>query len=103
MVMSNDVLEVRDLTCGYERPIIRDVSINAKDGELVALMGPNGAGKSTLIRCILGMAKVFKGFIRINGRDALRMSRREIARLVSYVPQNYVVTYNRGIPRCPAG
>ncbi|WP_148678308.1 ABC transporter ATP-binding protein [Vulcanisaeta distributa] len=93
MVMSNDVLEVRNLTCGYERPIIRDVSINAKDGELVALMGPNGAGKSTLIRCILGMAKVFKGFIRINGRDALRMSRREIARLVSYVPQNYVVTY----------
>ncbi len=39
MVMSNDVLEVRDLTCGYERPIIKDVSINVKDGELVALMG----------------------------------------------------------------
>ncbi len=51
------------------------------------------------------MAKVFKGFIRINGRDALRMSRREIARLVSYVPQNYVVTYpiEHSTPSCWVG
>ncbi|BDR91593.1 iron ABC transporter ATP-binding protein [Vulcanisaeta souniana JCM 11219] len=91
--MGNDVLEVRDLTCGYEKPVIKDVSVNVRDGELVALMGPNGAGKSTLIRCILGMARVFRGFIRIDGRDAMRMNRREIARLVSYVPQGYVVTY----------
>ncbi len=62
MVMGNDVLEVRDLTCGYEKPVIKDVSVNVRDGELVALMGPpNGAGKSTLIRCILGMARVFRG------------------------------------------
>ncbi|WP_243665872.1 ABC transporter ATP-binding protein [Vulcanisaeta sp. JCM 16159] len=93
MVMSKAVLEVRGLECGYDRPVIKDVNINVGNGELVVLMGPNGAGKSTLIKCILGMARVFGGSIRVNGEDALRMGRREIARLVSYVPQNHAVAY----------
>ncbi len=95
MVMSKAVLEVRDLECGYDRPVIRDVNINVDGGgELVVLMGgPNGAGKSTLIKCILGMARVFGGSIRVNGEDVLRMGRREIAKLVSYVPQNHAVAY----------
>ncbi len=94
MVMSKAVLEVRDLECGYDRPVIRDVNINVDGGGLVVLMGgPNGAGKSTLIKCILGVARVFSGSIRVNGKDALRMDRREIAKLVSYVPQNHAVAY----------
>ncbi|GAB6943301.1 ABC transporter ATP-binding protein [Vulcanisaeta sp. JCM 14467] len=91
--MGKAVLEARDLRCGYVSPVVRGVSIDVRGGELVVLMGPNGAGKSTLIRCILGMARVFKGSIRVDGRDVSRMSRREVARLVSYVPQNYAVTY----------
>lgn len=93
MTMGKAVLEARDLRCGYVSPVVRGVSIDVRGGELVVLMGPNGAGKSTLIRCILGMARVFKGSIRVDGRDVSRMSRREVARLVSYVPQNYAVTY----------
>uniref|UniRef100_UPI00318306E1 ATP-binding cassette domain-containing protein n=1 Tax=Vulcanisaeta sp. JCM 14467 TaxID=1295370 RepID=UPI00318306E1 len=79
MTMGKAVLEARDLRCGYVSPVVRGVSIDVRGGELVVLMGPNGAGKSTLIRCILGMARVFKGSIRVDGRDVSRMSRREVA------------------------
>jgi iron complex transport system ATP-binding protein len=55
-------------------------------GEWLALIGPNGAGKTTLLRCIAGLVE-FEGAVTVEGRDAAAMGRRQLARLVSYVPQ----------------
>jgi branched-chain amino acid transport system ATP-binding protein len=61
-------LQVRQLSTGYG-PIqaLDDVSLEVKQGEVVALVGPNGAGKSTLLRTISGLLKPWSGDIVFDG------------------------------------
>jgi ABC-2 type transport system ATP-binding protein len=51
-----------------ERVALRDVSFEAADGELVAVVGPNGAGKTTLLRMLFGLIRPDQGEIRVFGR-----------------------------------
>lgn len=48
---------------------LKGVSINAKPGEVTAIIGDNGAGKSTLIKCISGVYQSDEGAIKINGKE----------------------------------
>ena len=65
-----------------EKPILRGVNLQLKQGQTHALMGPNGSGKSTLGLAIMGHPKyeVTSGSIEINGEDVLEMSPDERAR-----------------------
>src|SRR5581483_7578434 len=64
------MLELQGVYSGYGRVnILRDVSLNVADGEIVALIGPNGAGKTTLLRTISGLTRATAGEIRYRGRD----------------------------------
>lgn len=61
-------LVVNALTGGYSRiPVLKDLSFEIKNGELIGLIGLNGAGKSTTIKHIIGLMKPFKGSISIDG------------------------------------
>lgn len=91
--MRSDVLEVKGLHCGYKTPVINGVDVNIRNGEVVALLGPNGAGKSTLIKCAMKLAKLFSGCVCINGRSVTHMTRQELARSISYVPQSHAVAF----------
>jgi cobalamin transport system ATP-binding protein len=62
------------------------VSEDVPAGQWLAVIGPNGAGKSTLLRCVAHLAR-HEGRITIDGRPIAGMSRRQLARLVAYVPQ----------------
>jgi len=73
------------------RPIIRNVSLHAQSGELLALIGANGAGKSTLLAALAGLLAPDAGTIRMDGRLLSGYRRVEIARRRAYLPQN---------PRC---
>ena len=68
-------------------PTIVDVSLSVRPGELVALLGPNGAGKTTLLRAALGLIRCSGGSIRLGDRDPARLTPRERALLVGYLPQ----------------
>ncbi|OWY27354.1 ABC transporter ATP-binding protein [Herbaspirillum robiniae] len=70
-----------------EREILDGIRLDVAAGEVVALLGPNGAGKSTLLRCVNQLAGRYRGRILVDGRDAAALAPRELARTVSWVPQ----------------
>ncbi|VVE53605.1 High-affinity branched-chain amino acid transport ATP-binding protein LivF [Pandoraea pneumonica] len=88
-VSTPEVLGVGKLTAGYgAAPVLHDVSIQVRDGELVALLGANGAGKSTLMRALAGLHRPVSGGITFNGRDLSRLDAAKIAALgVVLVPE----------------
>jgi ABC-2 type transport system ATP-binding protein len=54
------------------KPVLRDVDLTLRPGEIYALLGPNGAGKTTLIRTICGRIRPDGGEVRLNGGDPAR-------------------------------
>lgn len=71
-----------------KRPVVRDVSLYVKQGEVVGLLGPNGAGKTTCFYMISGLIRPDYGNIRINDYDITTMPMYRRARLgLGYLPQ----------------
>ncbi|MDP2798309.1 MAG: ABC transporter ATP-binding protein [Deltaproteobacteria bacterium] len=82
------MLRIRGLDFRYKNiSALEDVGIELNKGEVLSIVGPNGAGKTTLLKCILGIVKPDKGTVLIDGRDASRMKRLNLAKCISYVPQ----------------
>jgi branched-chain amino acid transport system ATP-binding protein len=82
-------LAVERVTAGYDAAVVlRDVSLEARPGEVVALVGGNGAGKTTLLRAIAGLTPIRAGAIRLDGArlDGLPPYR-VAARGVALVPE----------------
>lgn len=86
--MSDPLLDVAGLSVAIGgKPILTDVCFTVQPGEIRAVIGPNGAGKSTCVRCLAGVSADWSGRIRLNGQDVSSLPRRELARLVCYLPQ----------------
>jgi len=80
--------EIKNLSCGYDKKvIIENFNANLQDGDIFCLLGSNGVGKTTTFKTILGFLKPLGGEILIDGKDALKMSEKERASFISYVPQ----------------
>ena len=78
------MIHLQNLSIGHRgHPILSDISVTFREGELIALLGRNGSGKSTLIRTIAGLLKPVSGKIFVQDRDISTMSRQEIAKLIS--------------------
>ena len=85
------MLRITDLTFRYTRksPVVLDnISLSLKDGEIGVLLGKNGSGKTTLFKTVLGFEKPEAGQMDFNGKDLLKMNRRERAEQIAYVPQD---------------
>ncbi len=61
MTASDVLLECRNVTAGYSRPVVRDVSFVLNKGDVLGIRGQNGVGKSTLLSAIAGAARIFEG------------------------------------------
>jgi iron complex transport system ATP-binding protein len=88
-------IEVRNLSFSYgSREILHELSFTIPDGCLVNILGPNGVGKSTLFRCILGLNTNYTGEILVNGKDIKKLSIKERAKEIAYIPQTHNSVYD---------
>jgi iron complex transport system ATP-binding protein len=87
-------IQLNDVTIALgDRDVVRGVSAQAGESDLVVIVGPNGAGKTTLLRAIAGLVPPRAGAIRVRGHDPLRAPRRTIARELAYLPQHYELAF----------
>jgi iron complex transport system ATP-binding protein len=87
----NHTLDVRELEVALgRRTILRPTTFEVADSSFVALVGPNGAGKTTLLRALTGLVP-HGGDVAIGGRPLARLSTRDRARHVAYVPQHPLI------------
>jgi phospholipid/cholesterol/gamma-HCH transport system ATP-binding protein len=63
------VVECRDLSVGYDRPVLEHVDLAVRRGEIVALLGGSGCGKSTLLRSIIGLLPPLAGEVMLFGES----------------------------------
>jgi len=102
-------LEVRHLSAGYGRAqVLFDLDLEAREGEVVALLGHNGAGKSTTLKALMGLLAPLSGEVRFDGRNLRGLEPYEVARLgLGYVPEDrriftdLTVTENLEVGRQP--
>jgi iron complex transport system ATP-binding protein len=83
------MIHVNQIDGGYEgKPVLKDVSLFIKPGQLTGIIGPNGSGKTTLMKILNGTIKPSKGTISIQNRNIQSYSTKELARLVAVLPQH---------------
>ena len=83
------MLECRNLNVHYGKlHVIKDVSFEIKERELVSIIGANGAGKSTLINVVAGLRKVTSGEIKFLDRNIERLPSHDVVDLgIAQVPE----------------
>jgi len=82
-------LVVENLTCGYGgAPVVREISLRVRSGQVVCLLGRNGAGKTTILKAIMGLVRPLRGSIRFDGQELTHLPADRIPQLgIGYVPQ----------------
>ncbi len=69
-------------------PVLKDVSLHARPGELIALVGPTGAGKTTIVNLLTRFYDVESGAIHIDGRDIREIPQEDLRRKLGLVLQD---------------
>jgi len=105
------VLNAQEIHSFYGKShILHGVSLEVKEGEIVAVLGRNGAGKTTTVRSLMGLTPARMGKIEIFGRETTRWPTHRVAALgVGYVPEgrkifgNLTVLENLKVPQARPG
>lgn len=87
------MIEISKIIAGYgANPVLQEVDLEVRQGDLVAVIGPNGAGKTTLLRTISGLVRPMSGTITMEGKDLSRMDPDEIVGMgIIHVPEGRMV------------
>jgi energy-coupling factor transport system ATP-binding protein len=83
------ILALQHVSAGWgQRRVLREIDLEVRPGELVALMGRNGSGKTTLLRLVAGLHRPTFGRVLLDGVDTADLHPAEIAQTTGYLPQN---------------
>jgi len=94
------MLDVKGATFSYNdknRYVFKDISFSVNPADVLCILGPNGSGKTTLIRCICHLLQLQSGSISVMGEDIQHISKRDLAREVSYIPQMHNPTFSYSV------
>ncbi|WP_027400582.1 ABC transporter ATP-binding protein [Anaerovorax odorimutans] len=87
-------LIIEKLMCGYgKKKIIENISFSITNGECICLLGPNGVGKTTFFKTVLGFIKPLNGSITLDNKDITKLSRKNFAKVIAYVPQAHSIPF----------
>ena len=99
--MSDNILEVQNLTKSYEKGniVLNNISFSLKKGEVVVVIGPSGCGKSTFLRCLNRLEEIDSGTISLNGKEISTENNKvnEIREKIGMVFQSYELFPNMNI------
>ncbi|MCL2539162.1 MAG: ABC transporter ATP-binding protein, partial [Oscillospiraceae bacterium] len=74
------------LSVGYSgKPLIRDICLSIRKGEVITLIGPNGGGKSTILKSITGHLRLISGVVTVLEENLHKLGGREMARRISVI------------------
>lgn len=83
------MIEIRDLCAGYgEKQVLKQVNMTFEPGKITVLIGPNSCGKSTLLKALVRIHEHSSGEILVNATPVEAFTSTQLARQVSYLPQN---------------
>ncbi|MCZ3393177.1 amino acid ABC transporter ATP-binding protein, partial [Enterococcus faecium] len=91
--MAKEIIKIENLTKKYgKNTILKDISAEVKDGDIISVIGPSGAGKSTFLRCLTLLEKPTAGVVSLEGEDLTKKTQKEIEHVrekVGMVFQNF--------------
>ncbi|MBQ6235311.1 MAG: ABC transporter ATP-binding protein [Clostridia bacterium] len=74
------------MTVGYDgKPLIENIEIGVRRGEILTLIGPNGSGKSTILKSIIKELRLIAGTVVLDGRNMAALKERDIAKKLAIV------------------
>ncbi|MDQ6418841.1 ABC transporter ATP-binding protein [Paenibacillus sp. LHD-117] len=83
------MLKVQSLTIGYEgRTIVKDFSLEVREGEVVSIVGPNGSGKSTILKAITRLIPCKGGQVCVADRELRNMTQRQLSQVMCMLCQS---------------
>ena len=83
-----NAIDARNVCVRFGRtPILSNVEVTLRAGEVLGLLGPNGAGKSTLIGALAGLTTLSQGAVLLHGNDVHRLNPRIRAKQLALLPQ----------------
>ncbi len=95
--MGEIILECKNLHKKFgKKEIIKNVSTNIEQGDILGFIGPNGAGKTTTIKLILGLQKIDEGTVKINGYDIQKNFEKAIEKVGAIVENPDLYMYLSG-------
>ena len=82
--MAREYIYTEKLAVGYGKtPLIENIALRVRRGQIVTLIGPNGAGKSTILKSIIRQLRILGGTVILDGASLEKMTERELARKMS--------------------
>ena len=79
-------ISTEHLTVGYDGvPLIENIEIGVRRGEILTLIGPNGSGKSTILKSMIRQLKLLAGTVVLDGRSITEMTERELSKKLAIV------------------
>jgi ABC-type cobalamin/Fe3+-siderophores transport systems, ATPase components len=93
-----NIINLNNVEFGYGKlKVLRNIDLSVEEGQFLSIIGPNGAGKSTLLKVINNIYENYEGSIFIYGKNAKDYKRKELARIISFVPQDTFLDFEFSI------